>query len=101
MQGLGYPKPNLSHFRSIEIWDTASASEQYLSEGWLARAFAANPVPRSFAAISQVLDVSRAAAEKLYDKAIAHVAAIANTGTPLMNSAIVTVKTGNRAHANA
>ena len=50
VQGLGYPKPNLSHFRSIEIWDTASASEQYLSEGWLARAFAANPVPRSFAA---------------------------------------------------
>ncbi|MEO7403789.1 MAG: twin-arginine translocation signal domain-containing protein, partial [Burkholderiales bacterium] len=24
VQGLGYPTPNLSHFRSIEIWDTAS-----------------------------------------------------------------------------
>ena len=26
LQGVGYPEPNLSHFRSIEIWDTASAS---------------------------------------------------------------------------
>ncbi len=23
VQGLGYPNPNQSHFRSIEIWDTA------------------------------------------------------------------------------
>ena len=50
VQGLGYPVPNLSHFRSIEIWDTASQSDQYLGEGWLARAFAANPVPKEFAA---------------------------------------------------
>jgi uncharacterized protein (DUF1501 family) len=50
IQGLGYPRPNLSHFRSIEIWDTASASEQFLEQGWLARAFAANPVPGDFAA---------------------------------------------------
>jgi uncharacterized protein (DUF1501 family) len=50
VQGLGYPHPNLSHFRSIEIWDTASASEQYLHQGWLARAFAAYPVPGNFAA---------------------------------------------------
>lgn len=38
VQGVGYPQPNLSHFRSIEIWDTASRSNEYLSEGWLARA---------------------------------------------------------------
>lgn len=50
VQGLGYANPNLSHFRSIEIWDTASASEQYLTEGWLARCFAAAPPPASFAA---------------------------------------------------
>ncbi len=50
VQGLGYAAPNLSHFRSIEIWDTASRSDQYLQDGWLARAFAANPVPREFAA---------------------------------------------------
>jgi len=50
VQGVGYPAANLSHFRSIEIWDTASRSDQYLSEGWLARAFAEAPVPSAFAA---------------------------------------------------
>lgn len=50
IQGLGYPDANLSHFRSIEIWDTASKSEEYLHEGWLARAFALSPAPASFAA---------------------------------------------------
>jgi uncharacterized protein (DUF1501 family) len=55
VQGVGYSDPNLSHFRSIEIWDTASASSQYLDEGWLARAFAAAPVPADFAADGVVL----------------------------------------------
>ncbi len=39
--GLGYPQPNLSHFRSIEIWDTASRANEYLDEGWVARAMEA------------------------------------------------------------
>lgn len=50
VQGVGYPKPNLSHFRSIEIWDTASNSEQYLEQGWLAQLFGKYPPPRAFAA---------------------------------------------------
>ncbi|MBI3371402.1 MAG: DUF1501 domain-containing protein [Betaproteobacteria bacterium] len=50
VQGVGYPEPNLSHFRSIEIWDTASKSGETLSDGWLARAFAMRPAPVSFAA---------------------------------------------------
>jgi uncharacterized protein (DUF1501 family) len=50
VQGVGYPSANLSHFRSIEIWDTASRSNEYLADGWLARAFAATPTPRAFAA---------------------------------------------------
>jgi uncharacterized protein (DUF1501 family) len=50
LQGVGYPSPNQSHFRSIEIWETASKSEEYLHEGWLARAFAADPVPPGFVA---------------------------------------------------
>ncbi len=48
--GLGYPQPNLSHFRSIEIWDTASNANDYLAEGWLARAFATVAPPKSFVA---------------------------------------------------
>ena len=50
VQGVGYPSANLSHFRSIEIWDTASKSNEYLSAGWLARAFVTAPTPASFAA---------------------------------------------------
>ena len=50
IQGIGYPNANLSHFRSIEIWDTASKSEEYLDAGWLARVFAQTPAPRQFAA---------------------------------------------------
>ncbi|MCF8199044.1 MAG: DUF1501 domain-containing protein [Sulfuritalea sp.] len=50
LQGVGYPKPNLSHFRSIEIWDTASTSDQYLAQGWLARSFVLSPPPATFAA---------------------------------------------------
>jgi len=50
LQGVGYPEPNLSHFRSIEIWDTASRSSEYLQDGWLTRAFAAAPTPSAYAA---------------------------------------------------
>ena len=50
VQGVGYPQPNLSQFRSIELWDTASKSDEYLDAGWLARAFARSPSPASFAA---------------------------------------------------
>lgn len=50
VRGVGYPNPNLSHFRGIEIWDTASGSDEYLQQGWLARAFRASAVPQSFAA---------------------------------------------------
>ena len=50
VQGVGYPGANLSHFRSIDIWDTASKSNEYLTEGWLARAFGAAPAPQAYAA---------------------------------------------------
>jgi uncharacterized protein (DUF1501 family) len=35
--GVGYRRPNRSHFRSIEIWNSASAAEEVLQEGWLQR----------------------------------------------------------------
>ena len=50
LQAVGYPDPNLSHFRSIEIWDTASKSSEYRQQGWLTRAFADAPTPAAFAA---------------------------------------------------
>src|SRR5437588_4677728 len=50
LQGVGYPAPNLSHFRSIEIWDTASPSDAYWQDGWLTRTFARNPIDTAYAA---------------------------------------------------
>ncbi len=58
LQGVGYPAPNLSHFRSIEIWDTASRSNVVLQDGWLTRTFADDPVPASFAADGVVIGSS-------------------------------------------
>jgi uncharacterized protein (DUF1501 family) len=50
LQGVGYAQPNFSHFRSIEIWDTAAASNEYLRDGWLARSFEQFRPPLTFAA---------------------------------------------------
>lgn len=35
VQGVGYPNPNRSHFRSTEIWQTASDSDRSKPYGWL------------------------------------------------------------------
>lgn len=48
LQGVGYPHPNLSHFRSIEIWETASKSNEFLTEGWLARTLQSIPTPKNW-----------------------------------------------------
>lgn len=37
IQGVGYAQPNRSHFRSMDIWDTASDSDEVLEGGWIAR----------------------------------------------------------------
>src|SRR6516165_6314317 len=39
VQGVGYPNPNRSHFRSTEIWQTASDTDHTVSDGWLGRYF--------------------------------------------------------------
>jgi uncharacterized protein (DUF1501 family) len=37
VQGVGYPKPDRSHFRSMEIWHTASTESAAPTTGWLGR----------------------------------------------------------------
>lgn len=37
INNVGYPNPNRSHFRSTDIWHTASDSNQYYNSGWLGR----------------------------------------------------------------
>jgi uncharacterized protein (DUF1501 family) len=36
INGIGYPQPNRSHFRSMDIWHTAE-SDQIAPDGWLGR----------------------------------------------------------------
>lgn len=37
LNSVGYPNPNRSHFRSMDIWHSASDSDQYWNTGWLGR----------------------------------------------------------------
>ena len=39
IQSVGYPNQNRSHFRSTDIWQTASAADEYLTTGWMGRYF--------------------------------------------------------------
>ena len=39
INGVGYPNPNRSHFRSMEIWHTATDSHKYDKHGWIGRYF--------------------------------------------------------------
>lgn len=37
MNSVGYPNPDRSHFRSMDIWHSASQSNEYVNTGWLGR----------------------------------------------------------------
>lgn len=37
INSVGYPNPDRSHFRSMDIWQTASDSNQFLTTGWIGR----------------------------------------------------------------
>jgi uncharacterized protein (DUF1501 family) len=37
VQGVGYPNPDFSHFRSTDIWETGANSDQLLDSGWTGR----------------------------------------------------------------
>ncbi len=43
--GVGYPNPTESHFRSMDIWQTA-APDDVLTEGWLGKALKGLPARR-------------------------------------------------------
>ncbi len=42
VNNVGYPNPDRSHFRSMDIWQTASDSKEYLKTGWIGRYLDAN-----------------------------------------------------------
>lgn len=37
LNNVGYPNPDRSHFRSMDIWQTGSDSREYWTTGWLGR----------------------------------------------------------------
>lgn len=37
LNSVGYPNPDRSHFRSMDIWHSASKSNEYIYTGWLGR----------------------------------------------------------------
>lgn len=37
LNNVGYPNPDRSHFRSMDIWHTASQSSEYWTNGWVGR----------------------------------------------------------------
>jgi len=47
VQGVGYPNPTQSHFRSMDIWQAASVARD-LPEGWIGRALRGVPGATSF-----------------------------------------------------
>ena len=42
IQGVAYPDQNRSHFRSTDIWNTASEPDEFLTTGWMGRYFELN-----------------------------------------------------------
>src|SRR5690606_495468 len=39
IQAIGYPNPNRSHFRSMDIWHSAEPQKEMVTDGWLGRFF--------------------------------------------------------------
>jgi len=37
LNSVGYPNPDRSHFRSMDIWQSASRSDEYVNTGWVGR----------------------------------------------------------------
>ena len=37
IHNVGYPDPNYSHFRSSDIWASASDTDEYVGTGWIGR----------------------------------------------------------------
>jgi uncharacterized protein (DUF1501 family) len=44
IQGVGYPKPNRSHFHSMDIWQAADPAHSIARDGWLGKACEQLPV---------------------------------------------------------
>lgn len=55
VEGVGYPNPNRSHFRSIEIWNAGMGASSTTQQGWVSSAFGQGRVPAQVDAEGLVL----------------------------------------------
>ncbi|MDX1911136.1 MAG: DUF1501 domain-containing protein [Saprospiraceae bacterium] len=51
LNSVGYPNPDRSHFRSMDIWHSASPSTEYWQTGWLGRYLDAHCAGKPYAAL--------------------------------------------------
>lgn len=62
MNSVGYPNPDRSHFRSMDIWQSASDSDKYIYTGWLGRYLDAQcngcPMPTQALEVDDVLSLA-------------------------------------------
>ena len=68
VNNVGYPNPDRSHFRSMDIWQTASESNEYLSTGWLGRYLDSNCIGCDVAHHALEMDDNLSLAMKGLDK---------------------------------
>lgn len=47
VQGVGYPNPDRSHFRSMDIWHSARPDADYTTDGWLGRGLELAPLSQA------------------------------------------------------
>lgn len=59
LQGIGYPNPDRSHFRSMDIWHSAEPERETFERGWLGRALDAQAGAADAQAPALALGVQR------------------------------------------
>ena len=67
INNVGYPNPIRSHFRSMDIWHSASSSNQYWQTGWLGRYLdqvKTDPIPHAALEVDDTLVLALKGAEK-------------------------------------
>lgn len=82
--GVGYPDPNLSHFRGIDIWHTATNADEASTVGWLSQVFKLEAPPADYAADGIVVGRGSVGPLKAPDRRIL---VLENGGAAAMNEA--------------
>ena len=94
LQNVGYPLPNLSHFRGTDIWQTGTDSSIYASTGWVGRLlYEQNPTypPQTIPAGSQPLAIQ-------FGNSLSNLFLSANGGMGIAINQVPTKPTGSVHH---